>query len=385
MPAVEVVANPGADRLPSCGNWSDLYQEVASTDLCTGCGACVVACPFHLLTYVGFRPSQVDGDAAACVRGVAGCGVCARACPRFGDWEGEADRVLFGRTRLADEPAGVIRAIYLARATDPRARVRGQDGGVVTGLLSWGLESGRLDGVVTSGLGDRPWQPSPTVAVDVESILAAAGSRYTYSPNPLAMEQALELGLTHIALVGTPCIASVPAVMAARHLNRWRRRIAWNFGLLCSMTFDYAPLFDRITGDLGIPMGQISRMDIKGRVIIVERSDGSIATIPLKEAHQWTRAGCAACPDFAAEHADISFGGLGQTEPWTLAIIRTELGESIWREALADDVVVCRPGEEDQTVLALLTRMASSQRRRWPAAVGQLSSGRPGVLPPDVG
>jgi coenzyme F420 hydrogenase subunit beta len=382
----EITARPCAGRSPTYGNWSDLYREVASTERCTGCGACVVACPFHMLEYVGFRPNQrEDGDPEACSRGVAECSVCARACPRYGDWEGEADRLLFGRTRLADEPAGVIRAVYLARATDPRARARGQDGGVVTGLLAWGLESGRLDGVITSGQGDDPWKPSPTVALDVPSILEAAGSRYTYSPNSLALEHALELGLGRVALVGTSCVASVPAIMAARHLSRWRRRIAWTFGLLCSKTFDYGPLFDRITGDLGIPYGQIDRMDIKGKVIIIERSDGSTETIPLKEAGAWTRAGCAACPDFAAEHADISFGGLGQTDRWTVVIVRTELGESIWREALENEVVVCRPLDDDPDVLPLLARMAASQRRRWPAAEEHSWSGRPGVLPPPVG
>ena len=35
------------------------------------------------------------------------------------------------------------------------------------------------------------------------------------------------------------------------------------------------------------------------------------------------------CPDFAAEHADISTGGIGKYNDWTLTIVRTDLGREI--------------------------------------------------------
>ena len=59
---------------------------------------------------------------------------------------------------------------------------------------------------------------------------------------------------------------------------------------------------------------------------------GAYHEIPLKEAHAWTREGCKSCPDFAAEHADISTGGIGAFGDWTLTLLRTEKGEELFND-----------------------------------------------------
>ena len=57
--------------------------------------------------------------------------------------------------------------------------------------------------------------------------------------------------------------------------------------------------------------------------------NGDYHEVPLKECHAFTREGCKLCPDFAAEHADISTGGIGAFNDWTLTIVRTDAGREI--------------------------------------------------------
>ena len=157
------------------------------------------------------------------------------------------------------------------------------------------------------------------------------------------------MGLSKVALVGMSCQASVTGSMSARRVNKWAKKIAWTFGLLCSKTFTYDGLMVEIAQDrLGIDLEDLARVNVKGKLLFYTK-DGTELTYSLKQAHEFTRPGCLRCPDFAAEHADISFGGLGQEGGWSLTIIRTELGEQIWNEALADGVVESRPGSEDDS------------------------------------
>ena len=98
---------------PEKPHWTDLFNEVVTSGLCTGCAGCVIACPYDVLSYDDtegrYKPFHIDDRRrpAGCTHGVKGCTMCTRACPRFRNWETEIDTHLFGGIRETDEVAGI--------------------------------------------------------------------------------------------------------------------------------------------------------------------------------------------------------------------------------------------------------------------------------------
>ncbi|WP_208027148.1 Coenzyme F420 hydrogenase/dehydrogenase, beta subunit C-terminal domain [Rhabdothermincola sediminis] len=354
--------------------WKELYEEVITSGLCTGCAGCVVSCPHDVIGYDhaqgGYRPFHLEDELGPsdCIHGQKGCTTCTRACPRFRAWEPEANEHLFGHDRGPEEVAGIYSDILLTRATDEMVHRMGQDGGLVSAILIWAMDEGYIEGALTSFLDGEAgdWKAIPGVATNRDEVLASAGSRYTYSANTLAIDQALERGLTKLALVGMSCQSSVPPVMWHRKAGKISKPIVFNIGLLCSKTFDDAIFEELFWAKYGLDKRDIAKMNIKG-VFQIWMRNGDYHEINLKECHAWTREGCNHCPDFAAEHADISCGGIGEHNDWTLTIVRTELGREIITRMIADGSIEARPGDSDPGAIALMRKLAVKSRERWPA------------------
>jgi coenzyme F420 hydrogenase subunit beta len=353
--------------------WKELYAEVITSGLCTGCAGCVIACPHDVIGYRHepgqYLPFHLEEELGPhnCIHGEKGCTSCTRACPRFRAWEPEADEHLFGRTRQPEELAGIYKDVLLVRAVDDTVYQAGQDGGLVSAILIWALENKIIDGALVSDLeGDAGgWKARPAVATNRAEVLASAGSRYTYSANTLAFDEARERGLESLALVGMGCQASVPGVMWPRKVGKVSRPIKLIIGLMCSKTFDDS-LFDELFRvKYGLKRDDIVKMNIKG-VFQVWMRNGDYHEINLKECQAWTRQGCITCPDFAAEHADISTGGIGDATDWTLTLVRSDLGRAVMGAMIDEGVVEVRPGDDDPGAIALMRKLAQKSRERWP-------------------
>jgi coenzyme F420 hydrogenase subunit beta len=364
---------PAPTRTRWTHQWKELFEEVIDFGLCTGCAGCVIACPHDVIGYNheqgGYQPFHLEDDLGPtdCGHGQKGCTSCTRACPRFRAWEEDANEHLFAHDREPDEMSGVYRDILLTRASDDMVHQMGQDGGLVSALLIWALDKGYIDGALTSFLeGDgSTWKAIPGVAANKEEVLASAGSRYTYSANTLAVTEAKERGLSKLALVGMSCQSSVPPVMWHRKVGKAGKPFVFNIGLLCSKTFDDAIFEELFEAKYGLKKADIKKVNIKG-VFQIWLHDGSYHEVNLKECHAWTREGCKTCPDFAAEHADISTGGIGKDNDWTLTVVRTDLGRAIIKGMLADGVIISRPGDSDPDAIKLMRRLSIVSRRRWP-------------------
>jgi coenzyme F420 hydrogenase subunit beta len=377
-----------AEVLPSgrwTAQWKELYEEVIDSGLCTGCAGCVIACPHDVIGYDhkqgGYKPFHLEDELGPtdCGHGQKGCTSCTRACPRFRAWEPEAEEHLFGRFRREDELSGVYSDILLTRASDDMVHKMGQDGGLVSALLIWALDEGYIDAALVSYLeGDgSTWEAKPGVATNKEEILASAGSRYTYSANTLALPEAVERGFSKLALVGMSCQSSVPPMMWTRKAGKVGKPFVFNIGLLCSKTFDDAIFEELFEAKYGIKKADIKKVNIKG-VFQIWTKDDEYHEVPLKECHAWTREGCNHCPDFAAEHADISTGGIGKFNDWTLTIVRTELGREIIQRMIAAGAIDTRPGDDDPGAISLMHKLSRKSRKRWPETAIEF----PGRVPP---
>ena len=369
-----ITETPPATTERWTNQWKELYEEVINTGLCTGCAGCVIACPHEVIGYKheegNYKPFHLEEDLGLdnCGHGEKGCTSCTRACPRFRTWEPDADMHLFGKTREDSEMYGQYQQLLLVRAADDKVHELGQDGGFVSAMLIWLMKHDYIDAALTSFLeGDgSSWKALPGIARTPEDVLRAAGSRYTYSANTLALKQAQEEGLSRLALVGMSCQSSVLPIMWKRKVGKIGKPFLFNIGLLCSKTFDDAIFEELFLAKYGLKKEEMVKMNIKGAFQIWMK-DGSFHEIDLKECHQWTREGCKTCPDFAAEHADISTGGIGEDNAWTLCVVRTDLGVEVMNRMIADGSVIARPAETDATAMKLLKLLSTVSRRRWPA------------------
>jgi coenzyme F420 hydrogenase subunit beta len=368
---VTETAPAGTERWTN--QWKELYEEVINTGLCTGCAGCVIACPHEVIGYKheegNYKPFHIEEELGLdnCGHGEKGCTSCTRACPRFRTWEPDADMHLFGKTRDDSAMYGQYKQLLLVRAADDVVHEKGQDGGFVSAMLIWLMKHDYIDAALTSFMeGDgTSWKALPGIARNPEDVLKAAGSRYTYSANTLALKQAQEEGLSRLALVGMSCQSSVLPIMWKRKVGKTGKPFLFNIGLLCSKTFDDAIFEELFLANYGLKKEEMVKMNIKGAFQIWMK-DGSFHEIDLKECHQWTREGCKTCPDFAAEHADISTGGIGEDNAWTLCVVRTALGEEVMNRMIADGSVIARPAEADATAMKLLKLLSTVSRRRWP-------------------
>ena len=376
-------------------------NDVVAAGTCCECGACVLVCPHNVIEYVDGKPKQTAKanapfDSCGISEGV-GCDVCASVCPRLWPREIHLRDALFGSERGYEGIFGVYRHIFVARTRQQDILARAQDGGVVTALLAWARETGRIDGAVVAavGEGDAPCFPTPKVVTTVEQIKASASSWYTYCPNNRALEQVEAQGLTQVAFVGVPCqitplrkmeLVDPSFLLAAKKkpqvvskqrgfLRGPAQRVAFSVGLFCTEVFRRELMTERIAQGMAIPLADVAKFNVKGEVLIYKK-DGGIGKIPLEEAmHEYQRPECRHCGDFSAEMADIACGGVG-TDHATIVVLRTQKAVDLWQAFAASAQVDMWPIEENKTAWNILQRLARRQRGRIP-----LGAPRSGTAP----
>ncbi len=327
---------------PKLGFEETLAKKVLATGKCVGCGACVLVCPFNCLEYTEEKPHLT--------RECKTCGICQKACAQY-DGLGQ---------RTKNEPFGPYHRLVAAQATDDKILEVAQDGGAVTALLTYALENGIIDSAIVSGKSrEKPFQPTPKLATTPKEILESAGTRYTYSPNILALAEAVKQKKKRTAFVGTPCQIQAIRKMQASSLKKHTAPLKLLIGLMCTECFTYEGLTQKLINQkLNLNPMDIKKINIKGQLQITTTTETK--TTPLSEAKKYTRQECRSCEDFSSEQADISAGGLG-LNGWTFTIIRTEKGQKLFSKAEKAKAIRTREAPE---ALSLLTRLSQKKKNR---------------------
>jgi coenzyme F420 hydrogenase subunit beta len=347
--------------------FSNLIQDVQKPGLCHRCGGCVTFC-----TAVNYGALELDSeghpryaDEAKCIA----CGLCYSICPEIDELDEET------KSNLAwQAPIGRIIDTSILRATDTKIRKKATDGGVVTALLLHLLSSGRIDGaIVTKQTG--PFIREPFLATSKNEILNAAGFFFDTSQGMKSFgdyyltysqirefEPLIRKGLQRVAFVGTPC--QIRSVRRMQTLNIVPSdTIKFFLGLFCSGNFVFAKKQQEKLSQIGgFDMADVGKINIKEN-LVVHLKDGNTISIMLEELEFMKRFACYFCPDYSAEFADVSFGGIGSEEGWTTVITRTPIGRAIMADARSKHAVE----EGAQTKIHQLQREAIQKVKRWSA------------------
>jgi coenzyme F420 hydrogenase subunit beta len=318
--------------------FADLVEEVQKPGLCHHCGGCVTFC-----TAINYGALAMDEDGAPrykdrgkCIE----CGICYAICPEISEHEEETKKHVSW-----NPPIGRIMGTTVARSLDPEVRARATDGGVVTALLLFLLDKGRIDGAIVARKAGfftrKPW-----LALTRDDILDAAGFHFdtshgmesfsevysTYSPSISQLKKVAEKRLQRVAMVGTPC-----------QINTLRRMevlgivptdaIKYYFGLFCAGNFLFGEEERRQLEDQGsFRWAEVHKINLKEELMI-HLHNREVRFIPLGKLDFMKRHACNYCSDYAAEFADLSFGGIGAEEGWTTVITRSQAGDTLLNRA----------------------------------------------------
>jgi coenzyme F420 hydrogenase subunit beta len=261
---------------------------------------------------------------------------------------------------------GTYKQIVQARTTDKQIQKISQDGGIATGLLCFALDEKLIDGAVVAGPSDEMWKPEPTVALTSDEILAAAGTKYTLSPNMWMLKEAVrQYGLEKAGIVTIPC-----QTMGLRKMQSYpigvrfvADKVALDIGIFCTENFPFESLKTFISAKAGVDFELVEKMDIgKGKFWVHTADD--LISFPIKETHGYEQNGCKVCLDLVSELSDVSTGSIGAPDGWSTVMTRTEPGETIFSKAVDAGVIETTAINEGKFGLEMLTKLATSKKEK---------------------
>ena len=320
--------------------FKDLEEEIIKTNKCCACGACVAYCSsqtFDVIKMEGYTPQFIsDANVENCKE----CGVCYYICPQTEPLM----KHLKEDYRIKDE-IGFIQNVIAAKTKDEKIKEMGQDGGLVTTLLTYLFDKNKIDAAIVSEYDDK-LKPIPKIIYNKEELLKSSGTRYSISSNILPLtdlytiaqeiaekhHQIYDINQIRMAFVGTPCQCRAVRKMQLLSISP-AHVIKYVFGLFCMENFDYEKLFQLVKKETNEDPTNIAKMNIKKNFFITNK-ENKVYEVELHKFDDAVRNHCHDCDEFTSRFADVSFGGSGAVQQNSMVVIRTEKGEELINNAL---------------------------------------------------
>ncbi len=348
-------------------SFDDLKRDVIDRGICDMCRGCVSFCSadtLYALTIKDNKPAYLNKD--ACLK----CGICYMICPNTEDLE-PALKKKFDY----ELPVGQYVSVDSLRTTSTDIRSVCTDGGVVTSLLQYLLDTGSIDGAVISRK-EGLWNNQPMIATNFDDLMAGAGTSMamspsvedlggftTYVPMMLSIRSLRASDMTRVAFVGTPCQIKTLRKMQLLQIVP-AHIVRFTIGLFCYENFNFTNE-GRIDLEKKIkaPLKNVTKINVK-EDFIVKIDDGRSVKIDLDELGNLVRPECIPCTDFSNYTADISVGGLGSPDGYTTTIVRNQLAQSILEEAVARQYLEQNTETDMDSMVTDIERMAWRKHKR---------------------
>jgi len=218
-----------------------------------------------------------------------------------------------------DEDLGVYCDIFSAKSS-----FKGQDGGVVTALLSKGFEEGLFDAAVVVRRIEG-YNAEAVVAYNAADVATASGTKYLRVNVTGKLRELIDQGKKRIAIVCTPC-----EVKAARKIQQTLRSECnlTIIGLFCFEAFNHERLKEEIQRRLGVDIDGADKTQVRQGRFRVDVS-GNTCSCRVKELDNAAEKACGFCDDFTSRFADVSVGSTGSGEGYSTVIVRSKVGEEL--------------------------------------------------------
>ena len=355
--------------------FKDLFETIIHPGLCCSCGACVAYCEsqgFNVIKMDGYTPKYKSPDT---VDNCTECGLCFFICPQTDTIQ---DRIK-EYYKIEDE-LGHIEDILAAKTTEKAIEEVGQDGGIVTTILSYLFDKNKIDAAIVSQY-DADLNTVPMIVYEKEDLLKSSGTRYSISSQILPLKDLYNLSLEiiekkgifdieqlRLAFVGTPCQVRAIGKMRFLHVKP-AHVVKYAISLFCFENFDYDKLYEILAQETKVDTDQIKKTWIKKNFFLKDTKDKEFE-IPIKKLDSAVRTHCLSCDDFTGRFSDISVGASGAPSGYSMVITRNEMGHKLINSLLSLGLIEQYIIPADQTKewkekkLARLKRMVELKTKK---------------------